>query len=121
MNIRDICFLLIVGTLIALFVVAMSGCEIVPIGTTAKLKALQKKARTGRQHHTSHRRAASQDTMYVSPAWLQEYHEMEAEHGGYSIGDDAKIKHEGDKVRVPRTVLKHFHDLSKITPPPPDD
>jgi hypothetical protein len=68
--------------------------------------------------HTSHRRAASQDSMYVSPAWLTEYHEMEAEHGGYAIADDQQIKHEGDKVRVPRTVLKHFHDLSKMSPPP---
>jgi hypothetical protein len=100
--------------------VALTGCEIVPIGTTAKLKALQRKARSS-HHKTTHRKAASEDTMYVSPAWLTEYHEMEAEHGGYSIADDAKIQHEGDKVKVPRTVLKHFHDLSKITPPPPDD
>ena len=56
--------------------------------------------------------------MYVSPGWLTEYHQMEAEQGGYSIADDAKIQHEGDKVKVPRTVLKHFHDLSKISPPP---
>jgi hypothetical protein len=100
--------------------VALSGCEIVPIGTTAKLKALQKKSRSGR-HHTTHRKAASEDTMYVSPAWLTEYHEMEAEHGGYAIADDAKIKHEGDKVKVPRTVLKHFHDLSRIPTPPPKE
>lgn len=93
--------------------VALCGCEIVPIGTTAKLKALQKKARGGRHHATTHhRRAASQDAMYVSPAWLQEYHEMEAERGGYSIADDNKIEVHGDKVKVPRTVLKHFHDLS---------
>jgi hypothetical protein len=73
------------------------------------------------KHSTHHRRAASEDTMYVSPAWLSEYHEMESEHGGYGIADDAKIQHDGDKVRVPRTVLKHFHDLSKTPPQPKED
>lgn len=103
--------------LMLLFVaVGVAACtiEVRPLGYKPPVRKVAKK-------HTSHRRAASQDSMYVSPGWLSEYHQMEAEQGGYAIADDAKIRHEGDKVRVPRTVLKHFHDLSKISPPPKED
>ena len=70
--------------------VALCGCEIVPIGTTAKLKALQKSHRSSR-HSTHHRRAASRRYDVCQSGWLSEYHEMEAEHGGYAIADDQKF------------------------------
>jgi hypothetical protein len=86
------------------------GCtiEVRPLGYKPPVKKVATK-----KHTTHHRKAASEDTMYVSQAWLHEYHEMEAEHGGYTIADDRKIQQDGDKVKVPRTVLRHFHDLSK--------
>jgi hypothetical protein len=107
----------VIVILTAIVVWMLAGCtiRIEPLGYKPPVRKVTAKK------HSTHRKAASEDTMYVSPAWLTEYHEMEAEHGGYSIADDRKIQHEGDKVKVPRTVLKHFHDLSKITPPPPDD
>lgn len=118
MNWRDWVLLVILGIVMALFAHALVGCtiEVRPLGYKPPVR---KVAHT--KHSTKHRRAASEDTMYVSPGWLTEYHQMEAEHGGYAISDDQKIQHEGDKVKVPRTVLKHFHDMSKMTPPPKED
>jgi hypothetical protein len=109
--------LIVISVLFAVLVFLALGCtiEVRPLGYKPPVRKVATKK------HTTHRRAASQDTMYVSPAWLQEYHEMEAEHGGYAIADDAKIQHDGDKVRVPRTVLKHLHDLSKISPAPTNE
>lgn len=112
----DMALLIIIAALFGALVFLAWGCtiQITPLGYKPPVRRVVKK------HTTHHRKAASQDTMYVSNAWLQEYHEMEAEHGGYAITDDQKIQHEGDKVKVPRTVLKHFHDLSRMSPSPQD-
>lgn len=101
---------------------ALVSCEVVPIGTTAKLKSLQRKARyhaSKKKHHGTHRAAASQGTAIVSPEWLGEYRNLEAEHGDYTIPDDHRIQ-VGPKgqIKVPTAVIKHFNDLSKAPTEP---
>lgn len=94
----------------AISVIAL-GCtiEVRPLGYKPPVKKV-----TSKKHHSAHRRAAAEDAMYVSPEWLSEYRQMEAAHGDYTIHDDQKIQVTQDgKVKVPRTVLRHFHDLSK--------
>jgi hypothetical protein len=65
--------------LVALLIFLAWGCtiRIEPLGYKPPVRKVAKK-------YTSHRRAASQDSMYVSPGWLSEYHQMEAEQGGYA-------------------------------------
>ena len=55
---------------------AVAACtiQIEPLGYKPPVRKVAHK-----KHSTKHRRAASEDTMYVSPAWLTEYHQMEAE------------------------------------------
>lgn len=92
------------------------GCEIHPVGTRAKLAALQKRAKYHGRHRTAahHRNAAAQGMAIVSPEWLGEYHNLEAEHGDYTIPDDHRIRVEQNgAIKVPTTVIKHFNDLSK--------
>jgi hypothetical protein len=70
--------------------------------------------RHGKKHHTAHRRAAAEGAAYVTPQWLNEYHSLEADHGGYVIPDDSRIQVQNDgKIKVPHTVVKHFNDLSR--------
>jgi hypothetical protein len=103
--------------------VALTACEVVPIGTSAKLKKYQsayyrskhKKHRT----HGTHRSAATQGMAVVSPEWLGEYRNLEAEHGDYTIPDDHRIQvDQTGKIKVPTSVIKHFHDLSKAPTEP---
>ena len=102
----------------------LTGCEIHPLGTQAKLQALQRAQRHG--HHTStrhHHKATTLGTASVSPQWLDTYRQLEAEHGDYTIPDDHKIQVSSDgKIKVPTTVIRHFNDLSKAptqAPPTP--
>jgi hypothetical protein len=106
---------IVVGIMLSTIIFLSCTIEVRPLGYKPPVKKV-----VHTKHSTKHRKAASEDTMYVSPGWLKEYHEMESEHGGYSISYDHKIQNEGDRVKVPRTVLKHFHDMSKMTPPPSD-
>lgn len=96
--------------------VALTACEVNPVGTAAKLKKLQAAAYRSKhkKHRGVHHAAASQGMAIVSPEWLGEYHNLEAEHGDYTIPDDHRIQ-VGPKgqIKVPTTVIKHFNDLSK--------
>ena len=53
---------------------------------------------------------------------MLEYHRLQATHGDYTVPDDMKIEPlEDGKFRIPKSVLKHFKDLSRTpaaTPTP---
>lgn len=110
---------------IILLLFVFAGCEIHPLGTQAKLQALQRAQRHGSRHaSTHHHRTTTQGSAYVSPQWLDTYRQLEAEHGDYTIPDDHNIHVSQDgKIKVPTTVIRHFNDLSKAPtqaePPPP--
>jgi hypothetical protein len=98
-----------------LCVIGLAACEIHPLGTQAKLVALQKAQRHGRHHASKHHRsAAAQGMAIVSPQWLSEYRNLESEHGDYTIPDDHRIQvSPSGQIKVPQNVVKHFNDLSK--------
>ena len=99
---------LIILTLLALVLVACT-IRIEPLG-------YKKPAPVKQRHHRHgiHRSAAAEGATYVSPAWLNEYHQLQEEHGGYTIPDDAGIQvNSQGKIKVPKSVVKHFHDLSR--------
>lgn len=93
----------------------LCGCEIHPLGTQAKLQALQRAQYHGRHASTHHRRSPTpQGSAYVSPQWLDTYRQLESEHGDYTIPDDHNIHVSSDgRIKVPTTVIRHFNDLSK--------
>jgi hypothetical protein len=102
----------------AMITLLMCAISIVALGCTIEVRPLGYKPPVKKvvvhKKHSAHRRAAAEDSMYVSPEWLTEYRELEKVHGDYTIADDHKIHVDTDgKVKVPRTVLRHFHDLSK--------
>lgn len=109
-------------TIVMLLVVliGLTACEIHPLGTQAKLQALQRAQRHGKHRVVHHHKAvSSQPSAYVSPQWLDTYRSLEAEHGDYTIPDDHKIQVSQDgKIRVPTTVIRHFNDLSKAPTQP---
>jgi hypothetical protein len=108
--------------LLLVVAVAFTACEVVPIGTTAKLKALQKKNYALTRKHKKrgvHHAAAQQGMAIVSPEWLGEYRNLEADHGNYTIPDDHRIQIElNGRIKVPQTVVKHFNDLTNAPSTP---
>lgn len=97
--------------------VVLTACEVNPIGTSAKLKKYQAayyRSKKTKHHRGVHHAAATQGMAIVSPEWLGEYRNLEAEHGDYTIPDDHRIQ-VGPKgqIKVPTTVIKHFNDLTK--------
>ena len=90
---------------------ALTGCtiDVRPWPPTPPKKTVKHTKKKG-----VHRLAAAEGTLIVSPAWLEEYNNLKAEHGGYDIQDDTKIQVTSDgKIKVPKSVVKHFSDLSK--------
>ena len=98
-----------------MLVILFWGCtiEVRPLGYKPPVRKVAHK-----KHSTNHRRAASQDTMYVTPAWFTSITKWKPNTAATPSLMTQKIQHDGDKVKVPRTVLKHFHDLSRMSPPP---
>jgi hypothetical protein len=97
-----------------LCMIGLAACEIHPLGTQAKLIALQKAQRHGRHHTVHHRAAGYRGMATVSPEWLDTYRSLESEHGDYTIPDDHRIQvSPTGQIKVPTTVVKHFNDLSK--------
>src|SRR6266446_9725009 len=58
-------------------------------------------------------------TVLVDSHWLEEYRDLEEEHGSYTIPEDRAIEAVGDKFRVPMKVKEHFQDLTRAATPAP--
>lgn len=113
------------GSFALVAIVSLNGCEVNPIGTSAKLKALQRSQRHGK-HRTVVRHEGKKryvDSVEVSPEWMRQYRSLEEVHGNYTIPDDAHSEVLPDgKVRVTHGQLKHYNDLLRApvpeVPPP---
>jgi len=104
-----------VKRLAGLLPILLVGCTF-----TVSTPEKHKPAIHGYVHHRTHRTASK--TTVVDAAWMLEYHRLQATHGDYTVPDDMKIEPlEDGKFRIPKSVLKHFKDLSRTpaaTPTP---
>lgn len=99
---------------------SLSGCEVNPIGTKAKLQALQRAQRHGRHRVIvkHHRQKQYVDSVEVTPEWMRQYKSLEEVHGNYTIPDDAHSEVLPDgKVRVSHGQLQHYNDLLRAPIP----
>jgi hypothetical protein len=104
-------------TYVALFLaLATVSCtlEVKPLARRSTHRATHRRAAPSAP--APRRKAAKDDSTLVGADWVKTYKAMEAQFK-YSIPDDAKIKAEGAQFRVPRTVVNHFNDMAKATPP----
>ncbi len=98
----------------------LCGC-----GFTVTITPTQKKKpalQASHVHHQKHKKQQQSATIVVDSNWMSEYHRLESRHGEYKLPDDGKIETlSNGKFRVPRSLIKHFQDLSQtpeVTPTP---
>jgi hypothetical protein len=88
--------------LIALLCFALCSC-------TLTMSPTRKQA-TAAHHRVSSSTKSAPKTTLVDAQWMARYKQMEAD-SNYPIRQDADIKPEGDKYRVPQAVIDHNQDL----------
>ena len=69
------------------------------------------------QRSAAHHSNKTSKGVLVSADWIGRYKTAEAKYS-YSIPEDSQIKAEGNKFRVPKSVVDHYADMTKATTNP---
>jgi hypothetical protein len=110
--------------LLILSLLAVSGCTTTVTVEPLKAPTPSKRSNRSRPRHAvtySNKLPVTEPkSSLVDSRWIDNYKQMEKEHGYYTVPDDANIKSEGGKFRVSKLVKEHYQDmlLSKPTATP---